>query len=161
MNIIIDDLEGPEVAALLQDHLDSMAAQSPPESCHALDLQGLKHPSVTFWSAWDGPNLMGCGAIKELDPRHGELKSMKTALPYLKQGVAKRLLEHILAEARHRGYSRISLETGSMEGFEPARQLYTRFGFTYCGPFGDYIEDPNSVFMTLEIPVTAPLSSPA
>lgn len=161
MHIIIDDLEGPEVAALLQEHLASMFEQSPPESCHALDLSGLKHPSVTFWSVWDGSSLMGCGAIKELDPYHGELKSMRTATPYLKQGVAKKLLQHILDEAKRRGYRKVSLETGSMVGFEPARQLYSRFGFSYCEPFGDYIEDPNSVFMTLELPVTEPLPNPA
>ena len=156
MNIIADNLEGPAVVALLQDHLASMAAQSPPESCHALDLEGLKHPSVTFWSVWDGTNLMGCGAIKELDPLHGELKSMKTAPSYLKQGVARTLLQYMLDEANRRGYHRVSLETGSTIGFKPARQLYSRFGFSYCEPFGDYGEDPNSVFMTLALPVTVP-----
>jgi len=158
MMIILDNLDGPEVADLLQDHLDQMAIHSPPESRHALDLEGLKSPFITFWSAWDGDNLMGCGALKELDPEHGELKSMKTANAYLKRGVAKALLQHILVEAGRRGYRRLSLETGSMAAFEPARRLYASYGFTDCGPFADYVEDPNSVFMTLELTVNASLS---
>ncbi|GGX73618.1 GNAT family N-acetyltransferase [Saccharospirillum salsuginis] len=161
MKIVLDNLEGPEVADLLQDHLDQMAIHSPPESRHALDLDGLKSPSVTFWSAWDGDNLMGCGALKELDARHGELKSMKTANAYLKRGVAKALLRHILAEAERRGYRRVSLETGSMAAFDPARRLYANFGFTDCDPFADYVEDPNSVFMTLELPVANIISDSA
>lgn len=159
MKIILDNLEGPEVADLLQDHLDQMAIHSPPESRHALDLDGLKVPSITFWSAWDGDNLMGCGALKELDPHHGELKSMKTANAYLKRGVAKALLRHILAEAERRGYRRVSLETGSMAAFEPARRLYDSFGFSYCGPFAGYVEDPHSVFMSLELPVPSLISN--
>lgn len=155
MKIIQDTLEGPEVADLLRDHLDQMAVHSPPESRHALDLTGLKAPSITFWSAWDGDQLMGCGALKELDAGHGELKSMKTANAYLKRGVAKALLMHILTEAERRGYRRVSLETGSMAAFEPARRLYAGFGFEFCGPFGDYVEDPNSVFMTLALPAHA------
>ncbi len=151
MEIKVDDLSGPEVRALLEEHLRHMHSVSPPESVHALDLEGLRRPEVTFWTAWEGGELVGCGALKQLDPRHGEVKSMRTAAAHLRKGVAARLLEHILAEAARRGYARLSLETGSQDAFEPARQLYARFGFDYCEPFADYREDPNSVFMTREL----------
>ena len=146
-----DDLRGPEIAALLGAHLDQMADQSPPESRHALDLDGLRVPEVTFWCAWDGPDLLGCGALKELDRRHGEIKSMHTSAAHRGRGVGAKILTHIIDTARARGYRRLSLETGSMAAFAPARALYERFGFTYCDPFADYREDPNSVFMTLEL----------
>ncbi|HEX7036470.1 MAG TPA: GNAT family N-acetyltransferase [Pseudomonadales bacterium] len=146
-----DDLGGAEIALLLQEHLDEMYRISPPESVHALDLQELRAPDITFWSAWDGPALLGCGALKELDPEHGEIKSMRTARAYLRRGVAAAMLRHIVAEASQRSYRRLSLETGSQPEFEPARRLYTRFGFRPCGPFAEYREDPNSVFMTLEL----------
>ena len=136
---------------LLQEHLRGMARLSPPESVHALDIEALRRPEITFWTVWEGGELLGCGALKELDPRHGEIKSMRTSASHLRKGVARRLVDHILAEARRRGYGRISLETGSMEAFEPARNLYASFGFTYCGPFADYVEDPYSVFMTREV----------
>ena len=142
------DPRGPEVAALLREHLATVALHSPPESIHALDLDALRAPSVTFWSVRRGAELAGCGALKELDARHGEIKSMKTAAPHLRTGVGRAILEHILAEARRRGYRRVSLETGSAEAFAPARALYARFGFEPCGPFGAYVEDPYSVFMT-------------
>ncbi len=148
MEIKVDDLGGPEIRALLEEHLRHMHSVSPPESVHALDLEALRRPEVTFWTAWGGGELLGCGALKELDPRHGEIKSMRTAAAHLRQGVAARLLEHVLAEAARRGYTRLSLETGSQPDFEPARRLYARFGFAYCEPFADYVEDPNSVFMT-------------
>jgi putative acetyltransferase len=151
MEIRLDDLSGPEVRALIADHLRSMYELSPPESVHALDVDQLKQKEVTFWSAWVEGELAGIGALKELDREHGELKSMRTAPGHLRKGVASRILEHILAEARRRGYKRVSLETGSMEAFEPARRLYARHGFRYCGPFADYWDDPNSAFMTLEL----------
>ena len=146
-----DDLRGPEIAALLGAHLDQMADQSPPESRHALDLDGLRVPEVTFWCAWDGPDLLGCGALKVLDPGHGEIKSMHTSAAHRGRGVGAKILTHIIDTARARGYRRLSLETGSMSAFAPARALYERFGFEYCAPFADYREDPNSVFMTLEL----------
>ncbi len=146
-----DDLRGPEIAALLRAHLDQMADQSPPESRHALDLDGLRAADVTFWCAWDGPDLLGCGALKAIDPGHGEIKSMHTSAAHRGRGVAARILTHIVDTARVRGYRRLSLETGSMAAFAPARALYGRFGFTYCAPFADYREDPNSVFMVLGI----------
>jgi putative acetyltransferase len=125
-----------------------MHLHSPPESVHALDLEGLRAADVTFWSVWDGDALVGCGALKELAPDHGELKSMRTAASHLRRGVAAAVLEHIVGVARGRGYRRLSLETGSAEAFAPARALYARFGFQFCGPFGDYGDDPHSVFMT-------------
>ena len=148
MEIRVDHLESPEVIALIRDHLAAMAPTAPPESRHALDLDGLKRDDVTFWALWDGPKLAGVGALKQLSPQHAEIKSMKTATPYLRTGVASRMLSHILAEAEKGGYERLSLETGSMEYFEPARHFYASCGFTPCPPFGDYVDDPNSVFMT-------------
>ena len=154
MRIKIDDLNGPEIAALLQEHLEDMYATSPPDSVHALDLTALRQPEITFWTLWDGDSLAGCGAMKHLSPRHAEIKSMRTAGTYRGQGVASAILQHIIHEAEQRAYQRLSLETGSMAFFAPARRLYMRFGFTLCGPFGDYIDDPNSVFMTKEMPNT-------
>jgi putative acetyltransferase len=148
MHIKIDDLQGPEIYALLQEHLRSMHEHSPPESVHALDLDALRKPNITFWTAWDGPTLLGCGALKALGADHGELKSMRTSAAHLKQGVAQAMLLHILAEAQRRAYTRVSLETGSVEAFAPARNLYAKNGFSYCGPFADYALDPFSVFMT-------------
>ena len=146
--IRVDDLRGPEIAALLQEHLDEMALYSPPESIHALDLERLRRPEITFWTVWQGAELVGCGAIRELDATHGEIKSMRTASHHQRKGVAAAVLQHMLDEAARRGYRRLSLETGAPAAFERARQLYTRFGFGYCAPFGDYVEDPYSVFMT-------------
>jgi putative acetyltransferase len=151
MEIKIDNLKGPEIAALLQEHLRSTRSVSPPESTHALDLDELCQPDITFWSVWDGENLAGCGALRELDPMHGEIKSMRTAHAYLRKGVAAKLVEHIILEAKRRGYRRLSVETGSMAYFEPARQLYAKFGFKSCPPFADYVEDPNSVFMSTQL----------
>lgn len=146
-----DDLTGIEVAELLRDHLREMALHSPPESIHALDLDALRRPEITFWSVWEDSELVGCGALKMLDARRAEIKSMRTAPQHRGRGVGKQMLRHILAEAEKRGIERLSLETGSMAAFEPARALYAGFGFTYCGPFADYKPDPNSVFMTREI----------
>lgn len=151
LRIEVDDLSGPEVAALLTEHLDDMAAVSPPESRHALNLDGLRRPGITFWCAWEGDDLVSCGALKDLEAEHGEIKSMRTARAHQGRGIASRMLEHIIAEARRRGYRRLSLETGSMAFFAPAHRLYAKFGFRRSGPFGSYVEDPNSVFMTREL----------
>ncbi|MBP1972198.1 putative acetyltransferase [Cohnella thailandensis] len=148
IKIKVDDLKGPEIAALLEEHMRSMFEQSPPESVHALDLEGLRKPEITFYSAWIDGELAGCGAIKELDPAHGELKSMRTAAAHLRKGVARAILAHIIGEAEKRGYTRLSLETGSFDSFVPAVRLYESFGFEECGPFADYWDDPNSKFMT-------------
>lgn len=147
----MDDLSGVQVKALIAEHLQGMAADSPPESIHALNLDGLKEPEITFWCAWEGDDLLGCGAIKELDPAHAELKSMRTASAHLRKGVARKILAHIMDVAVERGYKRVSLETGSMDSFIPARKLYEDFGFEYCEPFADYTLDPNSAFMTKTI----------
>ena len=146
-----DELTGPEIRSLLREHLTSMHELSPPESVHALDVAALGRPEITFWSAWSGGELLGCGALKELDPKHGEVKSMRTALGHRRTGVGRAMLKHIIAEARTRSYDRLSLETGSMDAFAPARRLYESFGFTYCAPFADYAEDPNSVFMSRDL----------
>ncbi|WP_261134317.1 GNAT family N-acetyltransferase [Bacillus sp. Marseille-Q3570] len=151
MKIKLDDLTGTEVSKLVNGHLQGMTLHSPPESIHALNLEALQQPEITFWSVWEEDVLVGCGALKELDDKHGEVKSMRTSSSYLRKGVAKQLLEHIIGEAQRRGYQRLSLETGSMDAFEPARKLYKGFGFEYCKPFSDYMEDPNSVFMTREL----------
>lgn len=151
VEIRIDDLRGPEIAQLLQEHLRNMALLSPAESMHALDLEGLRKPEVTFWSAWQGPDLVGCGALKELDAGHAEIKSMRTASAHLRKGVAAAIMRHLLDVAKQRSYRRLSLETGAPEAFAPARNLYAGFGFRECGPFADYVEDPYSVFMTREL----------
>ena len=151
MLIKTDDLTGPEIATLLREHLTSMHMHSPPESVHALPIERLRSPEITFWSAWEDGALMGCAALKALDAQHGEIKSMRTSSGHLRKGVARALLHYIIAEAQRRRYTRLSLETGSIEAFAPARQLYASFGFTYCEPFADYVEDPNSVFMTKEL----------
>ncbi|MCY6381042.1 GNAT family N-acetyltransferase [Hoeflea prorocentri] len=151
MQVLIDDLTGSDVAGLLQTHVDHMASLSPPESTHALDLESLRAPDVTFWAVREGGLLLGCGALKEIDPLHGEIKSMHTAQAARGRGVAKAVVETVLAEALRRSYERLSLETGSLAEFEAARNLYLGFGFEYCPPFADYVEDPYSVFMTLRI----------
>lgn len=147
----MDDLTGDEIAALLEEHLSEMRATTPPESKHALDLTALRAPEITFWSVWDGPTLVGCGAIKRLDETHAEVKSMRTTKRRQAGGIGSALLTHIIDEARAMGLRRLSLETGSGEFFEPARRLYTKFGFDYCEPFADYLPDPLSVFMTRTI----------
>ena len=151
MRIVVDDLRGPEIAALLQAHLDDMRRYSPACSVHALDLERLRQPDITFWTAWDGTALMGCGALRELDAGHGEIKSMRTDPAYLRRGAAAALLDEIIAVARARGYSRLSLETGRPAPFQPAHRLYERYGFTECPPFADYVLDDFSICMTLEL----------
>lgn len=151
------DLADERVIRLLDDHLTDMFATSPAESVHALDLSALAAPSVTFWTigdtggAGEADQVLGCVALKELDAEHGELKSMRTDAAARGRGLGARLLEHVLAESRRRGYRRVSLETGSQEFFAPARALYAKYGFEETGPFGDYALDPNSVFMTLAL----------
>jgi putative acetyltransferase len=151
MHVERDDLSRPQVHDLLREHLSNMHELSPPESVHALDLAKLRGPDITFWTAWDGPALLGCGALKEIDPAHGEVKSMRTPRSMRRRGAARAVLARIVEEARARGYARLSLETGSQDAFEPAWRLYESFGFTRCGPFGAYRPDPNSVFMTLAL----------
>jgi putative acetyltransferase len=153
MEIRIADLNGPEILTLLAEHLADMNATSPPESVHALDVSALKDASVTFWTAWQAGQLMGCVALRVLEGEQGELKSMRTARVFRQQGVAATLLRFVIAQAEARGLSQLSLETGTMPYFAPARRLYGRFGFVPCTPFGSYSLDPNSCFMTLTLNV--------
>src|ERR1700744_437863 len=148
MEIVIDDLTGPQIAAFLAEHVQEMLSVTPVESKHALDLDSLRRPEITFWSVLDAGAVVGCGAIKRLDPAHAEVKSMRTSSARKRSGIASQLLGHIITEARRMGYTRRRLETGSAGFFLPARRLYAKFGFEYCGPFGDYRADPNSVFLT-------------
>jgi len=151
LNIRVDDLQGAQIIALLEEHVSALRRTSPPESCHVLDLAGLRRPDITFWTLWDGDRLAGCGALKELTAEHGEIKSMRTATAHQRTGVASRLMRHMIEEAKRRNYRRLSLETGSMAYFDAARALYASFGFVPCAPFGDYVEDPNSVFMAKDL----------
>lgn len=152
MRIEVDDPARADVTALLEEHLRNMRALSPPESVHALDVSKLKRPDITFWTARDEDGvLLGCGALRELDPTHGEIKSMRTPEAIRRRGAGRAILAHLLREARARGYRRLSLETGSQSAFEPARTLYRSVGFAECGPFGDYGPDPCSVFMALRL----------
>lgn len=149
--ITVGDLADPRILRLLEDHLSDMHAESPPESVHALDVSGLQHAAVTFWVVAEGETVLGCVALKELDPTHAELKSMRTDAAARGRGLGRMLLEHVLAEAAARGYTRMSLETGTQDFFAPARTLYARYGFVETGPFADYRFDPLSVFMTREL----------
>ncbi|NDK32668.1 GNAT family N-acetyltransferase [Nesterenkonia haasae] len=154
MKIIPGDLDAPAVRTLISEHLQDMRANSPACSIHALDLSELRSPRLSFWTVWDDDGihkrLAGCGALKELDGE-GEIKTMRTVRTMRGRGAARFMLEHIVSEARARNFSRVSLETGSQDFFHPARSLYAAHGFTTCPPFGDYTEDPNSVFMTLPL----------
>jgi putative acetyltransferase len=149
LTIRVDDLRGPEVAELLENYLRDVYALA--EEPNALGLEELRRSGVTVWTIWSGDKIAGCGALKELDPHHAELKSVYTSPRFQRSGVATKLLEHIMAEARQRGYVRVSLETGTEDYFEPARKFYEKFGFSVCEPFAHYAEDPGSIFMTKEI----------
>ncbi|MZR31756.1 GNAT family N-acetyltransferase [Sneathiella litorea] len=146
-----DDVRSNEIIALLDAHLTLMRSLSPPESVHALDLEGLRGPDITFWRAEMAGELVGCGALKELNNTAGEIKSMHTAAAHRGKGIAAALLRYVMTTARERGYQQLFLETGSQPGFEPARLLYKQFGFSVCPPFAGYVLDPNSVFMTIDL----------
>lgn len=151
MDIRIDNLEGQAIAEFLQQHIEDMKATSPPESKHALDTEGLRAPEITFWTVYSGAELVACGALKEIDPFHGEVKSMRVHASARGAGIGSKLVRHMVEVAKNRAYRALRLETGSMEFFQPARNLYLKHGFTYCEPFWPYKEDPNSVFMVLEL----------
>jgi putative acetyltransferase len=151
MRIDPADLDSPAFAALMAEHQAAMQATSPPESQHALDLSGLKQAHVRVWVLHDGDALLGCGALQRIDECNVEIKAMRTSRAHLRRGVAKAMLAHLLAEARAEGYAQASIETGSMGYFAPARQLYASAGFVECGPFADYIDDPNSTYMTRDL----------
>jgi putative acetyltransferase len=147
LQIFQDDLTGRKVADLLEEHLENIKEITPPQSIHALDLKALRSPDITFWTAWEDDELLGCGALKELDASSGEIKSMRTAKAHRRKGVASKILEHIIEEAKRRAYNCLNLETGAFPEFAPARALYTLYGFEYRNHFAEYIDDPNSVFM--------------
>lgn len=151
MKIELDDLTRPAIHALLEEHIQNMRAITPAASVHALDLAKLRSPDITFWSAWDDGLLLGCGALKALDARHGEIKSMRTPAAHRRRGAGRAILVHILNVARARGHERLSLETGAGSAFAPAHALYRSAGFVACGPFTGYTPDANSVFMTLRL----------
>lgn len=156
MDVRTGHLDHPDVIALLCGHLQNMHALSPPGSVHAMGLARLRAPDIRFWTAWDGDELLGCAALRALDAQHGEIKSMRTVERHRGRGVASVLLQWLVDEARTRGYARLSLETGTADGFAPAHRLYARFGFTDCAPFGDYAPDPHSRFMTLLLDACVP-----
>jgi putative acetyltransferase len=151
MEIEIEDPALADVTALLAEHLSDMHSRSPAESVHALDVRALRVPGLTFWTVRRDGLLLGCGAIKELDATHGELKSMRTTTASRRTGVGRAMLVHLIGTARERGYSRLSLETGTQDYFLPARTLYAAHGFVACGPFADYTEDPFSTYFTLSL----------
>ncbi|MFG0245118.1 MAG: GNAT family N-acetyltransferase [Phycisphaerales bacterium JB052] len=154
MHIRTQDPATPDITVLLNQHLDEMRSISPPESKHALDIDALRTPDISFWSVRDdNGSLMGCGALKQLDANHAEIKSMRTDPAHRRKGVAGALLARIINHAQVQRISRLSLETGAQPHFAPARALYQRFGFIPCAPFADYRPDPNSVFMTRELQV--------
>lgn len=148
LKIVTDNLTHPAVLALIEEHVRGMYATSPETSVHTLDIAELRSDDITLWTAWEDDELLGCGALKELDASHGEIKSMRTAATHLRKGIAAAILEHIVAVARGRGYERLSLETGSGGPFDAALRFYESHGFEYCGPFADYVPDPFSRFMT-------------
>jgi putative acetyltransferase len=151
MNITPGDLTDPQVIDLLSHHLTSARAQTAPGSAHALDLEALQSPDVMLWTAWDEETLVGVGALKRLDEHHGEVKSMHTAARARRKGIGSAMLGHIIAFAQSAGISKLSLETGSWDYFQPAVALYRKYGFVECQPFADYVQDPNSIFMTLHL----------
>lgn len=151
MEIKVDNLTNSSVIQLLDEHIKSMSQQSPAESKYTLDLEGLKKPEITFWSAWEDHELLGFWALHEIDLQHGEIKSLKTSPVHLKKGVAYNIVNYIIEEAKKRGYKRISLETGPMETFAPAINLYRKFGFEYCEPFANYKKSDFNFFMTLPL----------
>lgn len=154
VRVEVDDLSRPAVHQLLAEHLADMHATSPAESVHALDASGLSDVAVTVWTLWSGEEILGCAALRELDAAHGEIKSMRTSVRARRTGVATALLTTVLAEARRRGYRRVSLETGTQPFFEAAHRLYERHGFLPCGPFAAYRDDPNSRYYTRELTAT-------
>lgn len=151
MDIKVDNLTSKQIAEFLQQHVDDMKATSPPESQHALDIEGLRSAQITFWTVYDDDLLIGCGALKEISPLYGEVKSMRVRSSKRGTGIGSVLMDHIIQIAKARNYTTLKLETGSMAFFEPARRLYLKHGFVYCDPFENYKKDPNSVFMELNL----------
>ena len=146
-----DDVARPQVLALLEEHLRNMYEITPPDKVFAFDAGKLRAPDVTLWTAWRGDELVGCAALKELSASDGEIKSMRTPATQRRTGAGRALLNHVIEVARSRGYRALYLETGCQPEFLPAQTLYSSAGFTRCGPFGDYRENGNSVFMSLSL----------
>jgi putative acetyltransferase len=151
LRIEVDDVTRPQVLALLEEHLRNMYELTPPEFVFAFDASKLRAPGITFWTAWQDETLLGCAALKELSPTQGEIKSMRTPASLRRTGAGRALLNHLIGVARERGYQQLFLETGRQPEFVPAHTLYRSAGFRDCGPFGDYTDNGNSVFMTLKL----------
>ncbi|RAO67572.1 uncharacterized protein BHQ10_003584 [Talaromyces amestolkiae] len=151
MHVTTGDLNNPKLRTLLTYHFQDLQTKSSPETSFVLDLSALQKPNITIYTVWDGDELLGCGAIKELDPTHGEIKSMRTAPEHLRKGVARALVQHMITEAKRRQYSRLSLETGTVAAFVDAKRLYERCGFVRCEPFADYVAHEDNMFMTIEL----------
>lgn len=151
MQITTGDLNNPKLQSLLAYHFEDLQLKSAPETSFVLDLSALRKPNITIYTAWEGDELVGCGAIKELDPKHGEIKSMRTAPGHLRKGVAKALVQHMITEAKQRKYNRLSLETGTAAAFADAQRLYQGCGFEKCEPFADYVSHEDNMFMTIKL----------
>ena len=153
--MIIKTIEGnfdnPKVNELLVNHFKELRSVSPENSCHVLDIKGLKAENIKFWSLWEEDELVGCGALKFLEKKHGELKSIRIADTFRKKNYGKKVIEHLILEAKKLKINKLSLETGAGNFFEPARKLFRNCGFKDCDPFDDYKENPDSCYMTIDI----------
>lgn len=151
MEIQNADFENDQLVAILEKHHQEMYATSPPESVHVLDLKQLQDKDITLWMAVEDDQIIGCIALKALSPDHGEIKSLRIQPDFQHRGLASELMRFVILRSRERGYTDLSLETGVEDYFKPAVALYQKFGFSFCGPFGDYQPDENSYFMNLSL----------
>ena len=151
MKSIENNFDDPKVNELLTKHFIELRSVSPDDSCHVLDIEGLKHPTIKFWSFWDNNQLIGCGALKFIDKSHGEFKSIRIEDKYRRKGMSSEIISHLIEQAKKNGIKKLSIETGAGKFFEPARKLFKKFGFKTCDPFANYKEDPNSCYFNLEI----------
>ena len=151
MKSIEGNFDNLEVNDLLKKHFIELRSVSPAGSTHVLDIDGLKDPSIKFWSLWENNKLIGCGALKFLEKDHGEFKSIRVADEFRKKGIGERIIKHLIDEAKKLEISKLSIETGAGEFFLPARNLFSKFGFKTCPPFAHYKKDPNSCYYTLDL----------
>ena len=151
MKSIEGNFDNSEVNNLLKKHFIELRSVSPAGSTHVLDIEGLKDPSIKFWSLWENNKLVGCGALKFLEKNHGEFKSIRVADEFKKKGIGERIINHLIEEAKKLKISKLSIETGAGDFFLPARNLFSKFGFKSCPPFAHYKDDPNSCYYTLDI----------
>ena len=151
MKSIEGNFDNSEVNNLLKKHFIELRSVSPAGSTHVLDIEGLKDPSIKFWSLWENNKLVGCGALKFLEKNHGEFKSIRVADEFKKKGIGERIINHLIEEAKKLKISKLSIETGAGDFFLPARNLFSKFGFKKCAPFAHYKDDPNSCYYTLDI----------